>query len=383
MAVKKKIPSLLPAGFKDMLPNTAEFEATIASHILAHTAGFGYQQVSPPVLEFETTLLAGKDDRLKHQTFRLMDPLSRQMIALRADMTIQVARIAATRLKSEPRPLRLSYAGNVFRVQGEGLYAERQLRQVGAELIGSNSPAADAEIVLVAAGALTQLGIKELSVDFSLPGLAPALLDAAALTKSQRRILLEKIERKDVAAIRKHADAGTVKQIEAVLRTAGEAKTTLAALQKIALPKAGAAMVTHLARIVELLAQHMPKLTVTIDPLERRGFEYHTGSTFSFFSASSREELGRGGRYFISGTEPQEEAVGFSLLVSTLQRNLTAPKASPRLYLPFGASLKVAEAWQKKGYATVQGLEATSNPKKEAARQACAFYLQSGKAART
>lgn len=383
MAIKKKIPSLLPAGFKDMLPGTAEFEAAIASQMLAHTARFGYQQVSPPILEFETTLLMGKDDRLKHQTFRLMDPLSRQMIALRADMTIQVARIAASRLKSEPRPLRLSYAGNVFRVQGEGLYAERQLRQVGAELIGSTSPAADAEVVLVAAGALSELGITELSVDFSLPGLAPVLLDAAALTKSQRRILLEKIERKDIAAIRKQADSNTVKQIETILRSAGEAKTTLAALQKMALPKAGASMVAHLASIVDILAKQMPKLTVTIDPLERRGFEYHTGSTFSFFSASSREELGRGGRYLIPGAEPQEEAVGFSLLVSTLQRNLTAPKAIQRLYLPFGTSLKEAEGWQKKGYATVLGLEAAGNAKKEAARQGCAFYLQGGKPART
>lgn len=383
MAIKKKIPSLLPAGFKDMLPGTAEFEAAIASQMLAHTARFGYQQVSPPILEFETTLLMGKDDRLKNQTFRLMDPLSRQMIALRADMTIQVARIAGSRLKSEPRPLRLSYAGNVFRVQGEGLYAERQLRQVGAELIGSTSPSADAEVVLVAAGALTELGITELSVDFSLPGLAPVLLDAAALTKSQRRILLEKIERKDIAAIRKQADGNTVKQIETILRSAGEAKTPLAALKKMVLPKAGAAMVAHLASIVEILAKQMPKLTITIDPLERHGFEYHTGSTFSFFSASSREELGRGGRYLIPGAEPQEEAVGFSLLVSTLQRNLTAPKPTQRLYLPFGTSLKEAEGWQKKGYATVLGLEAASNTKKEAARQGCELYLQGGKPTRT
>jgi ATP phosphoribosyltransferase regulatory subunit len=135
--------------------------------------------------------------------------------------------------------------------------------------------------------------------------------------------------------------------------------------------------------VVALLEKQMPKLTITIDPLERRGFEYHVGCTFSFFSANSREELGRGGRYLIPGAEPQEEAVGFSLLVNTLQRNITAPEETPRLYLPSGTSLKEAESWQKKGYATVLGLDAAGNDKKEAVRQGCGFYLAGGKAQRT
>ena len=87
-------------------------------------------------------------------TFRLMDPVSQRMMGLRADMTPQVGRIAASRLKGAPRPLRLSYAGQVLRVKGEQLRPERQIGQVGVELIGTASAAADAEAVLLAAEAL-------------------------------------------------------------------------------------------------------------------------------------------------------------------------------------------------------------------------------------
>jgi ATP phosphoribosyltransferase regulatory subunit len=382
MSGKKTISGLLPAGFRDMLPPSAEFEARLGSIILGQMADFGYQQVSPPVLEFETTLLAGKEEDLKHQTFRMMDPLSRQMLALRADITIQVARMASTRLKDEARPLRLSYTGNVFRVQGEGLHAERQLRQVGAELIGSESTSADAEVVMVAILSLAQVGFKKLSVDFSLPGLAPAILTGSGLGKTARRQLLEKIERKDMAAIKKLADQPTAQLLESVMRSAGEAKSCLAALRKLTLSASGAAMVEKLAEVIRLLETQMgPKLGLTIDPLERRGFEYHTGSTFSFFSAESMEELGRGGRYRIGNEDAAEEAVGFSLLINTLQRNLKTPAPRKRVWVEKGTPLSTILGLQDKGYATVLATESGLG-RKEAARLGCGFHFAKGKLSR-
>ncbi len=120
-----------------------------------------------------------------------MDPISQRMIGLRADMTPQIARIATTRLKDAPRPLRLFYAGQVLRVRGGEIRAERQVGQVGAELIGSDAVAADIEVAAVAAEALTALGIAGLSVDLTLPTLVPALcralgLDVEALATSAR-----------------------------------------------------------------------------------------------------------------------------------------------------------------------------------------------------
>ena len=127
---------LLPAGLADLLPPDAAREARAIDVAIERFAAFGYERVKPPLVEFEESLLGGPGAALAPQTFRLMDPVSQRMMGVRPDMTVQVARIAVTRLKHEPRPLRLSYGGNVIRVRGGALKPERQFAQVGTELIG-------------------------------------------------------------------------------------------------------------------------------------------------------------------------------------------------------------------------------------------------------
>src|SRR5277367_4342620 len=146
-------PALLPTGMHDLLPPEAEVEAQVVSRLMATLAAHGYQRVKPPLVEFEETLLSGAGAAMASDTFRTMDPTSQRMIGVRADMTPQVARIAATRLKHYPRPLRLSYAGQVLRVKGTEVRPERQIGQAGAELIGAEGPAADVEVIDVAAEA--------------------------------------------------------------------------------------------------------------------------------------------------------------------------------------------------------------------------------------
>src|SRR5689334_12708522 len=129
-------PALLPAGLRDLLPSEAETEAAAVDALMEVFAAHRYERVKPPLLEFEDSLLAGSGAAVAEQTFRLMDPVSQRMMGLRADTTPQVARIAATRLGLEVRPLRLCYAGQVLRVRGSQLAPERQMAQAGIELIG-------------------------------------------------------------------------------------------------------------------------------------------------------------------------------------------------------------------------------------------------------
>src|SRR3984893_14304940 len=172
-------PALLPAGLRDLLPPDAETEASAVEALMTVFAAHGYQRVKPPLLEFADSLLTGSGVAVADQTFRLMDPDSQRMMGLRADTTPQVARIATTRLARTPRPLRLSYAGQCLRVRGSQLAPDRQIAQAGVELIGCDSPAADAEIVLVGAEALASVGLTRTSFDFTLPTLVPILLDDA------------------------------------------------------------------------------------------------------------------------------------------------------------------------------------------------------------
>src|SRR3984893_9617733 len=146
-------PALLPAGLYDLLPPEAEREAEVTAKLTGVLASHGYERVKPPLVEFEETLLSGAGAAMASDTFRTMDPISHRMIGVRADMTPQVARIAATRLAQRPRPLRLSYAGQVLRVTGSEMRPERQIGQAGAELIGAGGVAADIEGMAAAAAA--------------------------------------------------------------------------------------------------------------------------------------------------------------------------------------------------------------------------------------
>ena len=193
--------ALLPNGLKDLLPPEARHESTVMRLVMATLAEHGYGRVDPPLVEYEETLFAGPGGRLAGQTFRLMDPVTQHMMGVRADMTPQVARIATTRLKSQPRPLRLAYGGQVLRVRGGQLRPERQFVQAGAELFGHDSPEADAEVIALAVEALTRVGAKGLSVDIALPTLAPELLDALAAPDAVRDAIVSALELRDTSAL--------------------------------------------------------------------------------------------------------------------------------------------------------------------------------------
>src|ERR1700689_3124168 len=170
--------ALLPTGLYDLLPPEAEREAELTARLMAVLAAHGYERVKPPLVEFEDTLLSGAGAAMASDTFRTMDPTSHRMVGVRADMTPQVARIAATRLGHRERPLRLSYAGQVLRVKGSEVRPERQFGQAGAELIGAEGSGADGGVIAVAAEALLGVGVPNLSVDLTMPTLVPAIAEA-------------------------------------------------------------------------------------------------------------------------------------------------------------------------------------------------------------
>jgi ATP phosphoribosyltransferase regulatory subunit len=345
-------PALLPAGLCDLLPPEAEWEARAVGRVMDVFAAHGYQRVKPPLLEFADSLLAGSGAAIAEQTFRLPDPASQRMLGLRADITPQVARIAATRLAGAPRPLRLCYAGQCLRVRGTQIAPDRQIGQAGIELIGSTSPAADAEIVVVAAEALARLGIARASYDLTLPPLAPALIDAAGITGAERQALAHALDRKDAAAVARHggAMAGILTDL---LLAAGPADGALAALAASELPAPAAALAAQLRATVAAIRDLAPDLRLTIDPIEFRGFLYHTGVCVTVFSPGRAEELGRGGRYL---TADQEPATGLTLYSDALLRAAPVPKPAPLVFLSPGADRAAAARLRAEGFATLAAL---------------------------
>ena len=374
-------PALLPTGLRDLLPPDAGAEAALAEALLARFAAQGYERVKPPLVEFEDSLLSGAGAGLADQTFRLMDPASHRMMAVRSDLTPQIARIAASRLGRSPRPLRLSYAGEILRVRGSELRPERGFRQVGFELIGIGAGAAcDAEVILLAAHALDGLGIAGgLSVDLNAPTLVASLLPEEGIDADDSGPLLEALDRKDAAAVAE-ADAAVSDVLLYLMRATGPAETVLDALAPLMLPGRAAAALAHLLEVAELLREAAPALPLTVDPVEWRGFEYHTGTSFSLFAGGVRTELGRGGRYSVEAGAAAEEAAGCTLYTDTLLRAAPAPPARRRVYLPCGTPPGEGASLRGDGWVTIAGLAPEGDPAAEAARLGCSHVWRDGAA---
>ena len=367
--------ALLPAGLPDVLPPEAVHEAVLVGRLMKSFAGHGYQRVKPPLLEFEESLLSGFGAALAEQTFRLMDPQSRHMMAIRADMTPQVARIATTRLAHMARPLRLSYAGQVLRVKGSQLRAERQFGQVGCELIGSLAPEADAEVILLAARALTEVGVKNLSVDLCVPTLVPALCRAWGLSESDTHRLREALDRKDAAEV---AAVGgeAARVLGRLMAAAGAAERAVAVLADLELPADAGRDRERLAAVVRLVREAEPGLMLTVDLVEYRGFEYQSGVSFTLFSRGVRGELGGGGRY--RAGKAGEPGTGFTLYSDTVIRAVPAPELPRRVFVPYGTERAAAEALRAEGWVTVAGLAAVADAEEEARRLACCHVMVDG-----
>lgn len=373
---------LLPAGLADLLPPDAAREARAIEVAIERFAAFGYERVKPPLVEFEESLLGGTGAALGPQTFRLMDPVSQRMMGVRPDMTVQVARIAVTRLKHEPRPLRLSYGGNVIRVRGSALKPERQFAQVGTELIGVDSAEADAEAVLLAVEALRAIGVARLSVDLNLPTLVAAAAQGAGVDGERYRRLRHALDRKDETAVgRALGDDTAAGLFLGMLRAAGPAATALPALSKLALPPAAAAEADRLAQAVGLVQAADASLPLTIDPVEYRGLEYQTGVSFSAFALQGHHELARGGRYLAGYPEDgiSEPATGFTLYMDAVLAASGPTPQRPRLFLPAGVAWQAAAPWQAQGYTVVRAVASSDDPRRDAKRLGCSHVLIEGK----
>ncbi|PZQ56995.1 MAG: ATP phosphoribosyltransferase regulatory subunit [Novosphingobium pentaromativorans] len=350
---------LLPEGLGDRLPQQAWASQQVRR--MAHDVlqGHGYERVETPLIEFEKALahrMAGVQVR---RMFRFVDPVSMRMLALRSDMTAQVARIAATGLAQAPRPLRLSYSGQVCTIKGDGLDPRRERLQLGAELIGTDSVAAAAEIVELAIEALRAAGATGISVDFTMPDLVDTLsAEALPLPEAGIEAVRQMLDAKDAGGL---VDVGG----EAYLPLLYAVGPFASAIERLAAFDVGGALASRIAGLREIAARVGDKARVTLDPSERHGFEYQSWFGFTIYAEGISGSLGRGGTYRILGQTGHhpESATGFSLYPDPLVDLLAAePQAQRKLFLPLGHDPRVAGQQRAIGWTTVAALSESDDP---------------------
>ncbi|MGB2051467.1 MAG: ATP phosphoribosyltransferase regulatory subunit [Candidatus Puniceispirillaceae bacterium] len=364
---------LLPSGLTDLLAPQAEQDAKAVEAVLSCFAAFGYQRIKPPLVEFEQTLLAeGPGAALAEQTFRLLDPISRRMMALRSDMTAQIARIAGTRLSRYPRPVRLAYGGEVMRVVPDVLNPERQLMQAGAEIIGRDDKQAATEIILLGVRALNQAGILDLTIDLGLPRLAEAVLgdELTAMDAAVKDEMFSAISDRDISRLTK-LPLKAASHLAEIIDASGAAADRLAEVAKI-LPDAAVDQLSGLIDIAASLNRLLPDIAITLDPLDMQGYGYHTSVSFSVFGAGLKGAIARGGAY-VTGYD--EKAMGLSVFMERVLRSLPTPQQTPVIYIPATVGLAAGLQLVERGRHVLYG---TKGAKAEAEAKAlnCAYILR-------
>jgi ATP phosphoribosyltransferase regulatory subunit len=289
----------IPAGMRDLLPAEAARVRRVIGDILVRMARWGYREVVTPTLEYLDVLVRGEGAEAGDRLFKLVDR-GGELLALRPEMTVPVARLASTRLRGEPRPLRLAYAGQVFRGREAGSGRLREFPQVGCELIGSGTLEADAEIVALAVEALAAAGAPQFSVSLGHVGFLRGLLAGLDLPEEAARDVRALLYRKDFVELgsvlaRHGAPRRSVEALEALPRLRGP--SALGEARRLVDGREGRDVLRDLEDLKGVLQAYGVGDTVEIDLSIIRDFEYYTGIVFEGHTAAVGAPLLGGGRY--------------------------------------------------------------------------------------
>jgi ATP phosphoribosyltransferase regulatory subunit len=325
----------LPTGMRDFAPRAAASRRRIAETLLGVFEQWGFARVITPAFEYEDVLALGLGGAGRAAAIRFVEPSSGQIVALRPDITPQIARLIATRFRDEPGAVRLSYEGTVVRLERGGR-GQRELIQAGVELAGVRGPAGDVEMIALGVAALRAAGLPRPTIDLGHLGLAAEVLAAlelpeSAVAEARRRIAkrdasgLEEILREargSAAAVRFAALLPELSGSPAVLATAGKRAPTPGIKRALA----------ELGAIVDAVEARGLDARLHVELGEVRGFDYYTGVRFQAFVEGAADAVLAGGRYddLLARYGRPSPAVGFAIDVEAAASALEPSAGSPR-----------------------------------------------------
>lgn len=297
---------ILPDGVQETLPPDAFAVEGLRRKILQTYDSWGYDLIMPAMIEYMDSLLTGTAHSLDLKTFALVDQLTGKQMGVRSDMTPQAARIDAHLLADSNRSqriTRLSYCGHLLHAQGDGITSSRTPLQIGAEVFGNDSIAADIEVVSLMIETLHISGLDTVAIDIGHVGIFRSLVKNTSLGEEQETRLFDMLQRKSIPELQNYIEDlslsdemreffcqlallnGDVSIISEARRVyAGQSSELLKSLD-------------HIEAVVVGVQHRYPNTLIHCDLSELRGYSYHTGLVFAAFLPGQGKEIARGGRY--------------------------------------------------------------------------------------
>jgi len=356
----------IPKGVTDFLPEQAERIGFIEGKINRIFELWGFRRIIPPMLEFEEILAVGMDESLREKAFRFEDRQSHRLLAIPPDITPQIARIETMRLQGYPLPHRIYYNGRVLRHVESQSGRSREIYQNGVELIGLDSPEADAEMIAMSVEAMREIGFDGFKIDLGQVDFYHGIMASAGLSAGSAADIRSAIARKDVSSVKSTLEGLNISddlknQIVSLSRLFGGIEV-LDKAETIVKNDCSKRALENLAAVIDILSMHGIREELTIDLGEIRGLAYHTGLTFEGFVPGLGEPVCGGGRYdSLMGKygEPRP-ATGFAFnvlnLLQVFENNISKDIDKAPSFLIFNmledksTALALAAALRKQGY---------------------------------
>ena len=349
----------IPKGLRDILPDEVKAKRELEKRAADLFCSFGYQEVITPTIEYLEVVENGAGGNMRENLFLFMDREG-GILSLRPEMTVSIARLAATHLQDEVLPLRLFYSANVFRHVEPQLAQHREFWQLGIELLGARGPQADAEVIGLAVKALEAFGLKDFKISMNDIRIINALVDNSALNQTEKMTIRRLIEKKDLVELERMLEnmliedelKETIIKLP-VLHGGLEVLEQLPYLQKQ--PQAAEA-VEELKRVYHALQAYGVQDHIVIDMGVIRNFDYYTGLVFEGYSPDLGYGLLGGGRYdhlldqFGFSCPATGFAIGMDRLALVLKHNFSEPNCYLIGGNDYASMVAKAEELRRQGY---------------------------------
>ncbi len=284
----------VPPGTRDVLPEEMRELRAISERLRSVFEQAGYGEVWTPTLEYEEVLRRG-DERAAGAGFRTFDEHG-NILALRSDPTIPIARLVASRLAAAPPPIRLCYFAHAYRLAPRGSGHAREFLQAGLELVGAPAPDGDAEVIGLVVDALAAAGLRRHRVGLGDGSLYRTLLDELEVPAEDRRELLERLAVHDLVGLEVRADALSIpREGRRLLSSLPTLRGGPEILERATGPAARAA--ENLKAIIQAVADRGAADRLICDLGLVRDPSYYTGAVLEIYDPAVGFPLGGGGRY--------------------------------------------------------------------------------------
>jgi len=333
----------IPKGLRDLLPDEMKTRRKLEKKAADLFTSFGYEEVSTPTFELLEVVEAGGN--MREKLFLFMDREG-GILSLRPEMTVSIARLAATHLQDEKLPRRLYYSTNVFRHVQPHLAQYREFWQTGIELLGASGPWADAEVISLAVKVMLDFGVNNFIVSLNQIGIFNSLLEDSAIEMEDKDLIRKLVEKKDLVELPRMLEKlpinDLLKETIAMLPTLHGGLEVLNKLPYLEKNPHAVQAVEELIQIYAALQSMGVQDQILVDMGVLRGLDYYTGVVFEGFSPDLGYGLLGGGRYdrLLSQFGFPCPATGFALGMDRLTLVLKNQEKEPPRYLVGGTNLQ-------------------------------------------